>query len=124
MMIRPLELGANIVVHSSTKYLAGHGDTMGGLIISDEQHLEAIRGLSKICGPALGPFESYLTMRGIKTFPLRMERQCKNACIVASWLATHPKVEKGELPFESEPSRRDDNQALVPEGSIRRDDQL
>jgi cystathionine beta-lyase/cystathionine gamma-synthase len=94
MLIRPLELGANMVVHSSTKYLAGHGDTMGGIVISDEQHLQAIRGLSKIYGPILGPFESYLTMRGIKTFPLRMERQCRNACTVASWLAAHPKVEK------------------------------
>jgi cystathionine gamma-synthase/methionine-gamma-lyase len=94
MLVRPLELGANMVVHSSTKYLAGHGDTMGGIVISDEQHLETIRGLSKIYGPILGPFESYLTMRGIKTFPLRMERQCRNACTVASWLATHPKVAK------------------------------
>ncbi|MBV9156947.1 MAG: PLP-dependent transferase, partial [Acidobacteriaceae bacterium] len=67
MLMRPLELGANIVVHSATKYLAGHGDVLGGIVVSDEQHHEAVRRISRIAGPVLGPFESYLTMRGIKT---------------------------------------------------------
>lgn len=94
LLARPLELGANIVAHSVTKYLAGHGDVMGGVIVSDEPHTQTIRSISKIIGPVLGPFESYLTMRGIKTFPLRMERQCANACRVASWLSSHPAVER------------------------------
>jgi len=94
LLVRPLELGANLVAHSLTKYLAGHGDVLGGVVVSDEQHLEGVRSLSRIIGPVLGPFESYMTMRGIKTFPLRMERQCQNACRVASWLAGHPGVER------------------------------
>jgi cystathionine gamma-synthase/methionine-gamma-lyase len=100
MLVRPLELGAHIVAHSLTKYLAGHGDVMGGIVISDQAHLETIRSLSRILGPVLGPFESYLTMRGIKTFPLRMERQCANACRVASWLASHPGVERVYFPAD------------------------
>ena len=100
MLVRPLELGAHIVAHSLTKYLAGHGDVMGGVVISDQAHLETIRSLSRILGPVLGPFESYLTMRGIKTFPLRMERQCANACRVASWLTGHPGVERVYFPAD------------------------
>jgi cystathionine beta-lyase/cystathionine gamma-synthase len=100
MMVRPLELGASIVVHSATKYLAGHGDVLGGILISDEQHHESIRALARIYGPLLGPFEAYLTMRGIKTFPIRFERQCRNACRVASWLAAHPGVERVFFPAD------------------------
>jgi cystathionine beta-lyase/cystathionine gamma-synthase len=105
LLVRPLELGASIVAHSVTKYLAGHGDVLGGVVVSDEQHLETIRSLSRIFGPVLGPFESYLTMRGMKTFPLRMERQCANACRVASWLASHPGVER--VYFLADPSHPD-----------------
>jgi cystathionine gamma-synthase/methionine-gamma-lyase len=100
LLVRPLELGANIVAHSVTKYLAGHGDVLGGVAISDEAHLETMRSLSRIIGPVLGPFESYLTMRGMKTFPLRMERQCVNACRVASWLASHPGIERVYFPAD------------------------
>ena len=98
LMVRPLELGAHLVVHSATKYLAGHGDVLAGVIVSDESHYELLRGLSRATGPVLGPFESYLTMRGIKTFPLRMERQCANACRVAQWLSGRPEVERVHFP--------------------------
>ncbi len=94
MLFRPLELGANIVVHSATKYLAGHGDVLGGIVVSDEPHTSVVRRLSRIIGPLLGPFESYLTMRGIKTLALRFERQCQNAKMLAEWLKTHPCVER------------------------------
>jgi cystathionine beta-lyase/cystathionine gamma-synthase len=94
MMARPLELGANMVVHSVTKYLAGHGDVLGGAVVCDAEHLDSVRTLARIYGPLLGPFEAYLTMRGIKSFPVRFERQCRNACRLASWLAAHPGVEK------------------------------
>ncbi len=100
LLVRPLELGANLVAHSVTKYLAGHGDVLGGVVVSDQAHLETVRSISRIIGPVLGPFESYLTMRGIKTFPLRMERHCANACRVASWLATHPGVERVYFPAD------------------------
>jgi cystathionine beta-lyase/cystathionine gamma-synthase len=94
MLVRPLELGANIVVHSATKYLAGHGDVLGGMIVTDEAHYETVRSLSRALGPVLGPFESYLTMRGVKTLAVRFERQCRNARIIAEWLALHPCVER------------------------------
>ncbi|MBK5290092.1 MAG: PLP-dependent transferase [Acidobacteriia bacterium] len=100
LLVRPLELGANLVVHSLTKYLAGHGDVLGGVIVSDEPHFATIRALARICGPNLGPFESYLAMRGIKTFPLRMERQCANACRIATSLASHPGIAKVYFPAD------------------------
>jgi len=105
MILRPLELGAHISVHSLTKYLAGHGDVMGGVVVTDEPHYSTLRSLGRTIGPVLGPFECYLTMRGIKTFPLRMERQCANACRVASWLSAHPKVEK--VHFTGDPAHPD-----------------
>jgi cystathionine beta-lyase/cystathionine gamma-synthase len=105
MIVRPLDLGAHISVHSLTKYLAGHGDVMGGVVITDEPHFATLRSLGRTIGPILGPFECYLTMRGIKTFPLRMERQCANACRVASWLSAHPKVEK--VYFTADPAHPD-----------------
>jgi cystathionine gamma-synthase/methionine-gamma-lyase len=98
MLLRPLELGASIVVHSSTKYLSGHGDALGGIVISDAANTETLTTLVRTMGPNLGPFESYLTMRGIKTLALRMERQCANACRIASWLAQHPRVARIHFP--------------------------
>jgi cystathionine gamma-synthase/methionine-gamma-lyase len=98
MLLQPLVLGANMVVHSATKYLAGHGDVLGGIVVSDEEHHEMVRNLSRISGPVLGPFESYLTMRGIKTLALRFGRQCDNACKLANWLASHPQVDRVYYP--------------------------
>jgi len=116
MIVRPLELGAHISVHSLTKYLAGHGDVMGGVVITDEAHFPILRSLGRTIGPVLGPFECYLTMRGIKTFPLRMERQCANACRVASWLSAHPKVQK--VYFTADPAHPDvaTIRAMFPQG--------
>ncbi|MBV9759200.1 MAG: PLP-dependent transferase [Acidobacteriaceae bacterium] len=94
MLMRPITLGANLVVHSATKYLAGHGDVLGGVVVSDQEHYEALRNLARVAGPVLGPFESYLTMRGIKTLAVRFERQCANAKRLAEWLAAHPRVER------------------------------
>lgn len=105
LLVRPLELGAHFSVHSLTKYLAGHGDVLGGAVVTDREHFEGLRALGRTLGPVLGPFESYLTMRGIKTFPLRMERHCANACRVASWLSAHPKVER--VYFTGDPSHPD-----------------
>ena len=98
LLVRPLDMGAHMVVHSLTKYLSGHGDVLGGSVTTDAEHAEMLRGMGKIYGPVLGPFEAYMTLRGIKTFPLRMERQCRNACRLANWLATHPKVAKVNYP--------------------------
>jgi cystathionine beta-lyase/cystathionine gamma-synthase len=105
LLVRPLELGANVVVHSATKYLAGHGDVLGGVVTTDEEHYQSLRQISRIYGPVLGPFESYLTMRGIKTFALRVERQCANACRIASWLASNPGI--GQVNFPANPNHPD-----------------
>lgn len=105
LLVRPLELGAHFSVHSVTKYLSGHGDVLGGAVVTNSPHAEPLRALGRTIGPVLGPFECYLTMRGIKTFPLRMERQCANACRVASWLAAHPRVER--VYFTGDPQHPD-----------------
>lgn len=116
LLVRPLELGAHLVVHSLTKYLAGHGDVLGGIVVSDAAHYETLRALARASGPLLGPFESYLAMRGIKTFPLRMERQCANACRVAHWLAQQPAIER--VHFPGDPAHPDAAvvRRLLPEG--------
>ncbi len=100
LLVRPLDLGAHFSVHSVTKFLAGHGDVLGGIVVSDEEHYDTLRRLARITGPVLGPFESYLTMRGIKTFPLRMDRQCANACRAAQMLSAHPQVERVYFPAD------------------------
>ena len=105
MLMRPLELGASIVIHSATKYLAGHGDVLGGLVISDAENFETLNTLLRTLGPNLGPFEAYLTMRGIKTLALRMEKQCSNARQLAAWLRAHPRIER--VHFPDDPSHPD-----------------
>ena len=98
LLVRPLELGAHFVAHSATKYLAGHGDVLGGVVVCDREHYDGLRALSRALGPLLGPFESYLTMRGIKTLALRMERQSANACRLAAHLEAHPRIERVHYP--------------------------
>ncbi len=116
LLVRPLEWGAQLVVHSATKYLAGHGDVLGGIVVSDQPHYETLRALSRITGPVLGPFESYLTMRGIKTFALRMERHCDNARRLAARLMEHPAIERVYYP--ADPSHPDAAtiRRLLPDG--------
>jgi cystathionine beta-lyase/cystathionine gamma-synthase len=116
LLVRPLEHGANFAVHSLTKFLAGHGDVLGGVVVTDEEHADVVRALSRTIGPVLGPFESFLTMRGIKTFALRMERQCANACRIASWLQSHPRV--AQVHYLADPNHPDAAviRRLLPEG--------
>lgn len=90
---RPLTLGADIVVHSATKYLGGHGDVVGGVAVAREgQVRDVLHRYVKLLGGMLGPFEAQLIMRGIKTLSLRVHRQCENAALVAAWLAERPEV--------------------------------
>ena len=105
LIVRPFQYGASFVVHSLTKYLSGHGDTMGGVVVADEANIAPLRALSRTAGFTLGPFECYLAMRGIKTFPLRMRQQCANARKVAEWLAGHPEVER--VCFPADPKHPD-----------------
>lgn len=84
---RPLELGASIVVHSATKYLNGHSDVVAGVVVVNDTDLaEKIHFLQNACGAILGPFDSFLVLRGIKTLPLRVQRHGENAMQLASWL--------------------------------------
>jgi len=91
---RPLEWGADIVMHSATKYLNGHSDMVGGvLVVGDDAELaERLAFLQNSVGGVLGPFDSFLALRGLKTLPLRMRAHCDNALMVAEWLDTHPAV--------------------------------
>ena len=91
----PLKLGADVVVHSGTKYLSGHNDTVCGFLCSKEQKLaEYFRLISKTTGATLGPFECWLCMRGLKTLAVRMERHQSNALVIARWLKSQECVEK------------------------------
>ena len=91
----PLELGADIVMHSATKYLGGHSDVvMGALIMNNDKIHEQIYFILNSCGANPGPMDCFLVMRGIKTLHLRMERHCFNGRKVAEYLKTHPKIEK------------------------------
>ncbi len=93
---RPLELGFDVVMHSATKYLNGHSDMVGGvLVVGDNAALaEQLTFLQNAVGAVQGPFDSFLALRGLKTLALRMERHCTNAMAVAEFLQNHPKVEK------------------------------
>ena len=90
---QPLTLGADIVLHSTTKYIGGHSDVVGGALITDSEELDAkFAFLQNGAGAVPGPFDAYLTMRGLKTLELRMRRHCDNAAQVAAFLAGHPAV--------------------------------
>lgn len=93
-LTRPIELGADVALHSCTKYLNGHGDTIGGVIVSDEEFIGTCRlhGLKDLTGAVLGPFDAFLILRGILTLDIRMEKHCDNARQVAEFLKEHPAI--------------------------------
>ena len=99
-MQKPLKLGADIVVHSVTKYINGHGDVIAGLVVTNKELADQIRfvGLKDMTGAVLGPQDAYYIIRGMKTFEIRMERHCKNARAVVDFLNKHPKIEKVYYP--------------------------
>jgi cystathionine gamma-lyase len=96
---RPLSLGADVIVHSTTKYLGGHSDVVGGAILtSDESLYKEYKFLQNAVGAVPGPLDCFLLLRGTKTLPLRMERHCSNAAIVAKHLLAHPEVARVYYP--------------------------
>lgn len=98
-LLRPLDLGADIAVYSATKYLAGHNDTVAGLVtVKDPQLADKVYFHQNSVGAVLGPQDSWLTIRGIKTLGVRMDRQQQNAGRIAEWLATHPRITKVYYP--------------------------
>ena len=95
VLTRPLELGADIVMHSATKYLGGHSDLMGGaLVVRNKQLYDELYFIQNATGAIMGPMEAFLCSRGLKTLELRVREQCRTAQHVATWLATHQHVEK------------------------------
>ena len=96
MLQRPLELGADLVLHSATKYLNGHSDMVGGMVVVGDniELAEQMAFLQNSIGGVQGPFDSFLALRGLKTLPLRMKAHCANALALAQWLESHPAIEK------------------------------
>ncbi|MEO6313879.1 MAG: PLP-dependent aspartate aminotransferase family protein [Chitinophagaceae bacterium] len=99
LLQQPLLLGADIVVHSATKYLGGHSDLIAGCVVTKDKILgDEIKFLQNACGAILSPFDSWLLIRGIETLPLRIKQHCANALAVANWLQQHPAVGKVYYP--------------------------
>ena len=97
---RPITMGADLVVHSATKYLGGHGDLIAGAVVGDAETIQQIRlfGLKDMTGAVIAPMTVFLILRGIKTLQLRMERHCQNAQAIAEMLAQHPAVDQVFFP--------------------------
>ncbi|MCL2254273.1 MAG: PLP-dependent aspartate aminotransferase family protein [Lachnospiraceae bacterium] len=92
-LCRPLDLGADIVIHSGTKYLSGHNDTLSGFIVTNSEDIgNRLKILHKTTGAILSPFDAFLVIRGVKTLAIRMVKAQANACEIAAWLKTQPKV--------------------------------
>jgi cystathionine beta-lyase/cystathionine gamma-synthase len=107
LLLKPLEHGADFVVHSATKYLGGHGDLTGGVLVAQQKYADEVRHMSRLVGAILGPFEAWLTLRGLKTLTLRFARQCENAQALAEWLTGNPAVEEVFYPdLPSHPDRQ------------------
>ena len=99
LLQRPLELGMDMVMHSTTKYLGGHSDTVGGaLVVGDKALAEKLRFMQNAIGSVMGPFDAYLTLRGIKTLAVRLRQHCTSAARIAAWLEAHPKVARVVYP--------------------------
>ncbi len=99
---RPLEFGADIVVHSATKYLGGHSDVVGGAILLNDPALhERLAFMQNAIGAVPGPMDCFLVLRGLKTLSVRMDRHSENACALAEYLANHPKVDRVFYPFHA-----------------------
>jgi methionine-gamma-lyase len=100
---RPLELGCDIVVHSATKYIGGHGDVIAGLVVGKKAFLDSVAMTTqKDIGGIISPFDAWLLLRGMKTLPIRMDRHCDNAEKIASMLENHPKISAVYYPFSAQ----------------------
>jgi methionine-gamma-lyase len=90
---RPLELGAQIIIHSATKYIGGHGDTIAGIVVGKKSYIDELRSIIlRDIGGVISPLNAWLLLRGLKTLPVRMDRHCANALEIAKFLSLHPKI--------------------------------
>ncbi|MBE7553316.1 MAG: PLP-dependent transferase [Anaerolineales bacterium] len=97
-LFTPLAHGADFVIHSATKYIGGHGDVMAGVVVTSAANRRKLYDLTLIVGGTLGPFEAWLALRGLKTLPLRMQKQVSNAAHIAAWLAEQPQIARVNHP--------------------------
>ncbi len=97
-LYNPMRAGADIVIHSATKYIGGHGDVMAGVLVTTAERRRTLYELNKLVGGTLGPFEAWLALRGLKTLPLRMRQQSANAARIAEWLTAQPQVARVNFP--------------------------
>ena len=93
VLVNPAKFGVDLTMHSTTKYLAGHGDVLGGVVCGNAERMEDLGKVSRLAGGVIGPFEAWLTLRGLKTLPLRIRQQSDSANLIAAWLAQHPAVD-------------------------------
>lgn len=97
-LFNPLKQGADYAIHSATKYLSGHGDVLAGVVATSAENKNKLYELNKLIGSVLGPFEAWLALRGLKTLPLRVAQQFRNAKQIAEWLHSHPRISKVNYP--------------------------
>lgn len=95
---QPLALGADIVIHSATKYLDGQGRALGGAVVGSKEHMEEVYGFLRTAGPSMSPFNAWIFLKGLETLRIRMEAHCHNALNLARWLDEHPAVDKVHYP--------------------------
>jgi cystathionine gamma-lyase len=119
MLQRPLERGFDVVMHSATKYLGGHSDVVGGILVTNRADLaEKLRFMQNAIGSVMGPFDAYLVLRGIKTLALRMARHSASASVLAQWLEKHPKVDRVVYPgLTSHPQHKLARKQMLLEGN-------
>jgi cystathionine beta-lyase len=117
---KPLDLGADIVMHSATKYLGGHSDViMGALVVKDKDLAERLYFIQNASGAICGPQDSFLMLRGLKTLHVRMQRHCENGKEIAQYLVSHPKIEKVYWPgFENHPNYEIANSQMTDFGGM------
>jgi cystathionine gamma-synthase/methionine-gamma-lyase len=116
VLYQPLKHGVDFCVHSTTKYIGGHGDVMGGAIVSSKANRKILHEIIKMTGGNLGPAEAWLTLRGVKTLPLRMRQHCTNAMEVAKRLQGHPQISKVNYPGLVDHPQHELAMKLFPEG--------
>ena len=91
---KPFELGADIVIHSATKYIDGQGRCLGGAVLGSQEDMDEVLGFLRSCGPCMSPFSAWVFLKGLETLGVRVRAHCENALALANWLDEHPKVEK------------------------------
>jgi len=97
-LLQPLRYGVDFVIHSTTKSLGGHGDVTGGIVVTPAAYRPKLEMVGRLVGGVMSPHEAYLTLRGLKTLPLRVRQQCQNAMAMAQWLADHPRIRTVHYP--------------------------